>query len=86
MRIGLGKLLEQSDTLVVATAAALGWGVTQYVTHVDRRFDAVDRRFDAADKNMKERFDAAAKMENERIAAVQKTLDTLVSESRSRRW
>lgn len=63
VRVGLGKLLEQSDTLVVATSAALGWGVTQYVKHVDRRFDAADRI-------EKERFDRVMKVLDELVKDV----------------
>jgi hypothetical protein len=79
VRVGIGKLLEQSDTLVVAATAALGWGVTQYVKHVDGRFDAAERhveqRFDAADRARKERFDA-----------LKQSLDKVLAETRARLW
>jgi hypothetical protein len=54
----VSELLKRSDTLVVVAGGALGWGVSTYVSHVDKRFDAVDtrmeKRFDATDAILKE--------------------------------
>jgi hypothetical protein len=89
VRVGIGKLMEQSDTLVVAATAALGWGVTQYVKHVDGRFTAAERhveqRFDAAERHVEQRFDAADRAQKERFDALKQSLDKVLAETRARR-
>ena len=86
VRVGVGKLLEQSDTLVVAGIAAMGWGVNKYVEHVDARFDVADKvekeRFAAADNTVKERFSATDK----RLDSLKQSVDKLVEAPPRRRF